>query len=84
MTPFLPQPVARLGWVGGAAFEKIVQGGEAAEGELIRYLRMTVQLARALAYAKGVTSRLRARAGELLKRINRDEVDAEAELRRSL
>ena len=71
-------------WIGGADFSKVVEITEAAEGELIRYLRMTVQLCRALALAPAASKALRDKAGRLLHLINRNEVDAEAELRKSL
>ena len=71
-------------WIGGADFDKVVELVDMAEGELIRYLRMTVQLLRALAAARIANPALRDKAGKLLPRINRAEVDAEAELRRSL
>ena len=71
-------------WIGGASFDKIVELSQAAEGELIRYFRMTVQLCRALEQARAASGSLREKAGILLRRINRDQVDAEAELRRSL
>ena len=71
-------------WIGGADFEKTVQIGNVAEGELIRYFRMTVQLCRALTLAPAASKSLKEKAGHLLHFINRDQVDAEAELRRSL
>ena len=71
-------------WIAGAAFDRTVETAQAAEGELIRYFRMTVQLCRALAAAPAASKSLKDKAGTLLRRINRDQVDAEAELRRSL
>lgn len=71
-------------WIAGAAFQKVVEMTDAAEGELIRYLRMTVQLVRALAASPAAGPGLKEKSSRLLRLINRDEVDAEAELRRSL
>jgi len=71
-------------WIGGATFDKVVELSGAAEGELIRYFRMTVQLCRALEISRAASPSLREKARTLLHRINRDQVDAEAELRRSL
>ncbi len=71
-------------WLGGAAFEKVVQHGEVAEGELIRYFRMTLQLARTLATTPSASNKLKQNAHRVITQINRDPVDAEAELRRSL
>ncbi|MBI3615550.1 MAG: DEAD/DEAH box helicase [Candidatus Omnitrophica bacterium] len=71
-------------WCGGAAFDKVVPIADVAEGELIRYFRMTVQLYRALQAAPAASRALKEKAHRLLKQVNRDPVDAEAELRRSL
>ncbi len=71
-------------WIGGASFDKVVELAGAAEGELIRYFRMTVQLCRALEQSRAASPALREKSRTLLHRINRDQVDAEAELRRSL
>ncbi|MBI3332495.1 MAG: DEAD/DEAH box helicase [Candidatus Omnitrophica bacterium] len=71
-------------WLGGAAFDKTVALAGLDEGEIIRYFRMTIQLARSLTGTPTASHALKGKAFELLKRINRDPVDAEAELRRSL
>lgn len=71
-------------WIGGATFDKVVELANVAEGELIRYFRMTVQLCRALEQSRATSPSLREKSRTLLHRINRDQVDAEAELRRSL
>jgi superfamily II RNA helicase len=71
-------------WLGGARFERVVQAMNVDEGELIRYFRMTLQLARSLATDSGASPALKEKSWQLFKKINRDPVDAEAELRRSL
>jgi len=71
-------------WVAGAAFDKVVTQSGVDEGELIRYLRMTIQLARAITLNPEASPALKDTSRELLRKINRDAVDAEAELRRSL
>lgn len=71
-------------WVGGARFDKVVQTVNTDEGELIRYFRMAVQLARALVAAPAASKSLKEKAGRLIGKVNRDVVDAEAELRRFL
>ena len=71
-------------WVGGSRFDKVVQQSRVDEGELIRYFRMTVQMARSLAKSPSASGALKEKAQRLHTRINRDPVDAEAELRRSL
>ena len=71
-------------WIAGAAFDKVVEMADVAEGELIRYLRMAIQLCRALHAAPAASPALKEKTHRLLTLINRDPVDAEAELRRSL
>jgi superfamily II RNA helicase len=71
-------------WVGGTGFEKVVQQAKVDEGELVRYFRMTIQLARTLWQSPAADPTLKQNARRLIEKINRDPVDAEAELRRSL
>jgi superfamily II RNA helicase len=68
-------------WMHQQPFERITKLCDADEGEIVRYFRMAVQLLRQLAQAPAVEARLRARAGQALARINRDVIDAEAQLR---
>lgn len=87
--PLTPRPAFQLSeamerWINGAGFDKVVQFARVDEGELIRYLRMTLQLGRALVNSPIATKSLREKAGALIRKINRDPVDAEAELRRCL
>lgn len=71
-------------WIGGATLDKLIDGTDTDEGEIIRYLRMTLQLCRALSLTPAAGPALQEKAVKLMHRINRDQVDAEAELRRSL
>ena len=71
-------------WIAGTPFLKVVETANVDEGELIRYLRMTVQMCRTLSLMPAAAKNLKEKSLRLLERINRDEVDAEAELRRSL
>ena len=89
MIPFTKRPAFHLGpvmerWIGGSSFDKIVSQSGADEGEIIRTFRMTVQLGRTIALSPAASQALRKKAQGLVTRINRDPVDAEAELRRSL
>lgn len=89
ITPLTKSPSFNLSmgmerWIAGANFQKVVEMTDAAEGEMIRTLRMTVQLVRALAASRAAGPGLKEKSSRLLTLINRDEVDAEAELRRSL
>ena len=69
-----------------APFDRLGKFCDVDEGELVRYFRMTVQLLRQLAempvpaLEKGGPG-LRATAEKAMRRINRDVIDAEAQLR---
>ena len=62
-------------------FNRLMQLADADEGELVRYFRMTIQLLRQLREAPTAEPHLCEMAGRAIARINRDVVDAEAQLR---
>ena len=64
-----------------APFTRITKLADADEGELVRYFRMAVQLLRQLAELPVADAALRATAEKAFRRINRDVIDAEAQLR---
>ena len=68
-------------WMAQAPFERITQLCDVDEGELVRYFRMSVQLLRQLAEMPVNDPALRATAEQARRRINRDVIDAEAQLR---
>ncbi|MBI4432300.1 MAG: DEAD/DEAH box helicase [Candidatus Omnitrophica bacterium] len=68
-------------WVAGCAFRDLERYTAVDEGEIIRYLRMVVQLLRQLKQAPQVSPKLRQSATSALHKINRDLVDAERQLR---
>ncbi len=68
-------------WVGGCLFTDLARHTDVDEGEIIRYFRMVVQLLRQIKQAPQVGERLRQTAGGALRKINRDLVDAEKQLR---
>ncbi|MBI4003387.1 MAG: DEAD/DEAH box helicase [Candidatus Omnitrophica bacterium] len=68
-------------WLQKAAFAKLTRLCEVDEGEIVRYFRMAVQLLRQLAEAPAAEPSLRTAARKALERVNRDVVDAEAQLR---
>jgi len=68
-------------WMQNAPFAALTKHCDADEGEIVRYFRMAVQLLRQLMRAPGDDELLRANAEKALRRINRDVVDAEAQLR---
>ncbi len=68
-------------WCRGVSFDKLMRTATVDEGELVRHLRMVIQLLRQLIHAPVVTERLKRTATEAFHRINRDVVDAEKQLR---
>ncbi|HTL70400.1 MAG TPA: DEAD/DEAH box helicase [Candidatus Eisenbacteria bacterium] len=68
-------------WLGGADFHELGKYTDVDDGEIIRYFRMVIQLLRQLKQAPQVSERLREIAGSAQKKINRDLVDAEKQLR---
>lgn len=68
-------------WMSQAPFDRLTKLCDADEGEIVRYFRMSVQLLRQLSEMPGVDAALRATAAKALRRINRDVIDAEAQLR---
>ncbi|NLF41028.1 DEAD/DEAH box helicase [bacterium] len=84
--PFAPPPHTQLGWAidawsKGADFATTVEKAGLDEGELVRYLRMIIQLLRQLAQAPYTSDKLRQTAKAARARIDRDVVDAERQLR---
>ena len=68
-------------WMNQAPFDRLSKLCDVDEGEIVRYFRMTVQLLRQLWESPAGDARLRATAEKALRRINRDVIDAEAQLR---
>ena len=65
----------------GTSFDRITRLSDADEGELVRYFRMSVQLLRQLAEMPVSDPALRTTAEKAWCRVNRDVIDAEAQLR---
>lgn len=80
-TPFFHLSHAVEAWMARCPFEKLTRYCDADEGEIVRYLRMTIQLLRQLSEIPQGDLTLRGNAKKALERINRDVVDAEAQLR---
>ena len=68
-------------WMHQMAFDRITRIAAVDEGELVRYFRMTVQVLRELQDAPSDDPALRETAARAIQRINRDVIDAEAQLR---
>jgi superfamily II RNA helicase len=79
--PYFHLSGAIAAWLKGANFQKILTLTDTDEGEIVRYFRMAVQLLRQLSETPAAEARLRAMAKKALVRINRDVIDAEAQLR---
>jgi superfamily II RNA helicase len=67
-------------WLRGMKFSKILQFADTDEGEVVRYLRMSVQILREINDAPG-SYILKERINKTIHLINRDIVDAEKQLR---
>lgn len=68
-------------WCHGAGFDRIVFMTKADEGELVRHLRMVVQLLRQLRETPYSSVTLKEKSGRAFALINRGVVDAEKQLR---
>ena len=69
-------------WASGEPFENLYAVRAGQPGDLVRNLRMTVQLLRQFAQATREDRELSDRLYEAFRSVNRDEVDAEAQLRK--
>ena len=67
-------------WLKGEDFERILNHTTVDEGEIIRYFRMTIQVARELLDTP-VTETFKDTLCRLIQKINRDIIDAERQLR---
>ena len=68
-------------WLKDANFQDAVQASKIDEGELIRYFRMVIQLARQLTQAPNVSEKIVKTAEDLRRLMDRGVVDAERQLR---
>ncbi len=87
--PFSKKPYFNLGvairdWSGGLPLAKAKSQTGADEGEIVRYFRMVIQILRQLRAIPFISPEFKARINESLLMINRDEVDAEKQLREGL
>ena len=73
--------LAMEAWPHQTPFAKLTRLCEVDEGEIVRYFRMAVQLLRQLSEAPAAEPSLRTTARKAWERVNRDVVDAEAQLR---
>ncbi|MFC1514735.1 DEAD/DEAH box helicase [Candidatus Omnitrophota bacterium] len=71
-------------WFDGIGFSKLAQSTEIDDGELVRYLRMNIQVLRELLAFEGFQKDFKQRVKNVLIRINRDVIDAEKQLRQEI
>ncbi len=67
-------------WLKGESFEDMLRHTDADEGEIVRYFRMSIQIMREILDAP-VSHDLKSKLENLIRKINRDVVDAEKQLR---
>jgi len=68
-------------WTKGAPFTHLEKLSQTDPGELVRVFRMVIQLLREIQYAHGTPPQLKETAFRAERAINRDQVDAERQLR---
>ncbi|MBU1121514.1 MAG: DEAD/DEAH box helicase [Candidatus Omnitrophota bacterium] len=71
-------------WFQGADFAKLSKACHVDEGEIIRYIRMSIQVFREIYGSCTISPSLKIKIKNCLKKINRDEVDAEKQLRQKI
>jgi len=71
-------------WYAGTSFPKINQSCSIDEGEIVRYFRMAVQVLREISTSEAIKNSLKEKISNCLKKINRDVVDAEKQLRQTI
>ena len=86
--PFSKKPYFHLSscieaWLRGTKFERTLQFTDTDEGEVVRYLRMSIQTPREINDAPVSSRILKEKIKETIRVINRDIVDAEKQLRKS-
>ena len=68
-------------WFNGEPFAVVAAGTSMQEGDLVRSLRLTIQVLRQLAWSLPADHHVAQTCRTAIEVINRDEVDAEAQLR---
>lgn len=84
--PFSKPPCFHLtssieAWLRGASFDKILKLTDTDEGEVVRYLRMSIQILREINSTQVCSRILKERIKETILTLNRGIVDAEKQLR---
>jgi len=76
-------PICRV-WFEGTNFYKLNKFSNVDEGEIIRYFRMSIQVFREIATSKVISESLKTKIINCLRKVNRDVIDAEKQLRQEL
>jgi len=71
-------------WLDGIKFANLSRYTDIDEGEIVRYFRMVLQVLRELMTFEGIKKSFKDKVYEAFKRINRDVIDAEKQLRQSI
>jgi len=71
-------------WFSGASFSKISQHCTIDEGEIVRYFRMAIQVLKEISTSSTINDSLKKKISNCLKKVNRDVVNAENQLRQEI
>jgi superfamily II RNA helicase len=71
-------------WYGGAEFASLTKICNIDEGEIVRYFRMSIQVLKEMRVSSIIDEKLKIKISNCLERINRDEINAERQLRQEI
>ena len=71
-------------WFSGASFSKIIQQCNIDEGEIVRYFRMAIQVLKEISTSSTINDSLKIKISNCLRKVNRDVIDAEMQLRQEI
>lgn len=75
---------AARAWIEGTNFYKLDQYCFLDEGEIVRYFRMSIQVLREILSSKAIREDFKKKIRRCIERVNRDVIDAEAQLRQKI
>ncbi|HDN85765.1 MAG: hypothetical protein DRP68_05525 [Candidatus Omnitrophota bacterium] len=73
-----------LAWYEGTDFYKLTRFSQVDEGELVRYFRMSIQVLREILSSKAIDASFKSKIKNCIRKVNRDVVDAEKQLRQEI
>ncbi|MFA7676985.1 MAG: DEAD/DEAH box helicase [Candidatus Omnitrophota bacterium] len=71
-------------WYEGEDFSKLIRHCQIDEGEIVRYFRMGIQVLKEIRSSEIIDKALKEKINCCIKRVNRDEIDAERQLRQEI